>query len=140
MNCKTHKPQGWFVVVGILSLLIFLSAVPDRAHADPAAKLTAEDYIEIYQLYSAYSDAIDTGDGQGRIDTFTRDGTFSSYLSDHRPETMDVLLKRTNASGHKSIPMGGHAMMNIHVTPTSTGADGTCYAILSSSKPFANGQ
>jgi hypothetical protein len=89
------------------------------------------DYIEIYQLYSAYSVALDTGNGPGRVATFTPDGTFSWFQSNHQPESMEAVLKRTNAYGRTERPARMyHILTNIHITPTAQGANGTCYAVL----------
>lgn len=129
------------IMVASICLAIMLAVIGTyNSYGQPKAvtKLTPDDYVEIYQLYSAYSLALDTGDGPGRVATFTPDGTFSWFMSKHVPETMDVVLKRTNAYGRKSRPIGGHLLTNIHITPTTEGADGTCYAILGG-PPDANG-
>jgi hypothetical protein len=97
--------------------------------------LTPADYFEIYQLYAAYSNALDRGDGAGRIGTFTPDGTFSWFESHHQPEDMATLKKRTDAYEHKPHPVGGHLLTNIHLTPTADGVDGSCYALLGGGTP-----
>jgi len=134
------------IILGLPAAIFYavflLFAGCSASYAQPAktvTKLTPGDYIEIYQLYSAYSIALDTGNGPGRIATFTPDGTFSSHISNHVPETMDILLKRTNAYGQKNMPAGGHMLTNIHVTATTDGAIGTCYALLGGGKADADG-
>jgi len=147
MNLNSEKRptkvsvRNWAAAICFFSMSSFLAA-SGAAHAQPTKsvmKLTPSDYVEIYQLYSAYSVALDTGDGPGRVGTFTPDGTFSSFISKHVPETMDILLKRTNAYGQRKIPVGGHILTNIHITPTADGADGTCYALLGGGRPDAKG-
>jgi hypothetical protein len=41
-------------------------------------KLTADDYIEIQQLYAQYNIAIDSGHAEGYAATFTPDGVFNT--------------------------------------------------------------
>lgn len=123
----------------LVFMLTLLLTSGIAAYAQQARQLTPEDYAEIYNLYSAYSISLDTGNGAGRVATFTPDGTFAWDRSNHQPETMDVLLKRTNAYEHKSIPQGGmHILTNIRIIPTAEGADGSCYAMLVPNKPDAN--
>jgi hypothetical protein len=129
--------------IGCICALLLVLAGGHESYAQSAravTTLTPGDYIEIYQLYSAYSVALDTGNGPGRVATFTPDGTFSYLGSKHVPQGMDIVLKRTNAYGQKKRPAGMyHILTNIHITPTSEGANGTCYAILGGGKPDANG-
>jgi hypothetical protein len=110
--------------------LVFLAGC-STSHAQPAKgvmKLTAADYIEIYQLYSAYAVGLDTGNGPARIATFTPDGTFSWGYSNFEPESMATVLKRTNGYGRRNRPMGMyHILMDMHITPTADGAVATCY-------------
>jgi len=123
----------------LISMFALLLIGGTAAYAQPAKQLTAEDYAEIYNLYSAYSIGLDTGNGAARVATFTPDGTFAWDRSNHQPETMDALLKRTNAYPHKAIPEGGmHILTNIRIIPTAEGADGSCYAMLVPNKPDTN--
>jgi hypothetical protein len=112
-----------------VALAVLLAA--GMAKAQPVTKLTPDDYAEIYNLYSAYSIALDTGNGAGRIATFTPDGTFSWVQSNHKPEDMAALKKRTDAYPHKKIPQGMmHILTNIRLIPTADGVNGSCYAEL----------
>src|ERR1700722_4411993 len=123
---KENLVHRMTITVGILFLLTGGAA----AQSGKPMKLTPKDYFEIYQLYAAYSNALDIGDGAGRVGTFTPDGTFSWVASKHQPEDMATLKKRTDAYPHKPHPSGMyHILMNIHLTPTADGADGTCYAL-----------
>ena len=45
-----------------------------------AAALTAEDRLEIQELIARYNRAVDGGDADGWVDTFTPDGVFESLL------------------------------------------------------------
>ncbi len=89
-------------------------------------KLSADDYVEIQQLYARYATALDTGDGDTRITTFIPDGTFRSSISDHRPETVDILRARTNAQGNKG---SRHLQYNLLLTPTDEGVDGSVFLL-----------
>jgi hypothetical protein len=132
---KENLVHRMTITVGIILLLTGGAA----AQSGKPIKLTPKDYFEIYQLYAAYSNALDIGDGAGRVGTFTPDGTFSWVASKHQPESMDVLKKRTDAYEHKPHPVAGHLLTNIHITPTPEGADGSCYALLGGGKPDAQG-
>src|SRR5580698_9241104 len=96
-TAKSRNPVAMMRWLGVLLLLLVCVKV-NGPHATPGVtQLTAADYAEIYNLYSAYSVALDTGNGPGRVAVFTPDGTFSWAFSHHVPETMDTVLKRTNA-------------------------------------------
>ncbi len=45
-----------------------------------AGALTAEDKLEIQELIARYNRAVDGGDADGWVDTFTADGVFESLL------------------------------------------------------------
>jgi hypothetical protein len=45
--------------------------------SDAAPKLTADDYIEIQQLYANYAHALDQGEGERFASTFVLDGEFT---------------------------------------------------------------
>lgn len=88
-------------------------------------KLTADDYIEIQQLYARYNNAIDSGDGEGYAATFTPDGVFNNF-NGH-----DALVGFIKNWREK---MGGanrrHWNTNLVITPTADGASGTVYLFL----------
>ena len=48
--------------------------------AAAAASLTMQDHIEIQQLYARYNHAIDVGDAEHWVDTFTADGVFNNHF------------------------------------------------------------
>ena len=48
-----------------------------NAEQGSGGRLTADDYVEIQQLYAQYAHALDLGDAQAWADTFTSDGVFS---------------------------------------------------------------
>src|SRR6266566_5217137 len=60
-------------------LLAALTALRPAAAAETGAaqKLTADDYIEIQQLYASYAHALDRGEGERFASTFVLDGEFT---------------------------------------------------------------
>ena len=106
----------------IVLLMTAFGALPAQA-----AKLTALDYFQIYQLYARYSWSLDSGNGVARTATFTADGTFNSNMSEHKGESAQSLGARTTRTGPKP---SRHILLNIQLTPTPEGADGLAYAIL----------
>lgn len=91
------------------------------------AGFSAEDYMEIVNLYGRYSFALDTGDGTLRGSTFTDDGTFATYLSGHQPEHVSGLVERTDLTGNRG---HRHLTSNIVIDPTPEGANGQCHVLV----------
>ena len=140
MRQKTRTARILTVLGRTILLAIVVCFGGSRAYSQPIKRLTPADYVEIYNLYSAYSLGLDTGNGAARVATFTPDGTFAWALSKHVPETMDAVKKRTDAYVQKPHPSGMyHILMNIHLMPTAAGADGSCYALLFGGRRDAQG-
>ena len=59
------------------AILAALAALRPAAAADAAPKLTADDYIEIQQLYANYAHALDKGESERFAATFVLDGEFT---------------------------------------------------------------
>jgi hypothetical protein len=61
------------------AMLAALAALRPAAAADAGAapKLTADDYVEIQQLYANYAHALDKGEGERFASTFVLDGEFT---------------------------------------------------------------
>jgi len=98
--------------------------------------LSAQDHVEILNLYARYNRALDMGDGPGRVATFTPDGTFSTLLGNHKPEGMDIVSKRTTERGNSG---ARHIVVNIELTPTAQGVDGFAYLLLVTDNPNSEG-
>src|SRR5215468_10985361 len=101
------------------------------AEAPAAPKLTADDYIEIQQLYANYAHALDKGEGERFAATFVLDGEFTGGRGPGRGgevrnpiQGKDALLKMGSRGG------GRHFTANLVVTPTSEGAKGSVYLLL----------
>ncbi|HLG97078.1 MAG TPA: nuclear transport factor 2 family protein [Bryobacteraceae bacterium] len=103
-----------------MTLLTTLSFAQQRG-----SKLTADDYIEIQQLYARYNNAIDSGDAEGYAATFVPDGVFNTFTGH------DALVGFIHAWRDR---MGGanrrHWNTNLTITPAADGASGSVYLLL----------
>lgn len=111
-------------------LFTFLAAIG----AAQTKKLTADDYIEIQQLYARYNTAIDSGDAEGYAATFTPDGVFNNFKGhDALVGFIKAWRERMNGAARR------HWNTNLVITPTADGASGTVYLFLMdvSAKPPA---
>jgi hypothetical protein len=120
---KNRHPAAF--VVRCLCILVFLfsgSAASFAQAPKAVTQLTPADYYQIYNLYSEYAYALDTGNGAPRIATFTPDGVFKSPITYHQADPLNNLRKRTDNYGQRSRPgLMHHQMLNIHITPTAEG-------------------
>ena len=96
-----------------------------RAQQGKSRELTAQDYIEIQQLYARYNFAIDVNDAENMTAAFTDDAGFYNG-------------SRVNGIGHDGILAfmhnrkligGRHWNSNLVVTPTPEGAKGAVYLL-----------
>src|SRR6266404_7367283 len=108
-------------------LLAALTALRPAAAAETAAgqNLTADDYIEIQQLYANYAHALDKGEGERFASTFVIDGEFTGGRGPGRGSEVrnpirgeDALLRMGSRGG------GRHFNANLVITPTPEGANG----------------
>ena len=89
-----------------------------------AAALTAQDFVEIQQLYAKYNWTLDAGDAEGYALTFTADGVFNNNVGH------DAIVKfaETFHAG-----LGAHVRhwnTNLMILPTAEGAHGQVYLVL----------
>jgi actinorhodin biosynthesis protein ActVIA len=101
------------------------------AETGAAAKLTADDYIEIQQLYAGYAHALDRGEGERFAATFVLDGEFTGGRGPGRGSEARTPLKGKDAL----LQMGSrgglrHFNANLVITPTPEGAKGSVYLLL----------
>ena len=110
--------------IGLVSCCAVIASA-GLVSAQKKSSMTADDYIEIQQLYARYNNAIDTGDAEGYAATFTPDGVFNTY-NGH-----DALVQFIHDWHDK---MGGatrrHWNTNLTITPTASGAKGSVYLLL----------
>ncbi len=97
-------------------------------------KLTADDYMEIQQLYARYNTAIDSGDGEGWAATFTPDGQFQTFKGHDALVGFIKSWRETMNGGTRR-----HWNNNLVLTPTADGVAATVYLFLMdvSAKPPA---
>jgi hypothetical protein len=110
----------------LLALLgIILVSGGTLAYAQKAgAALTAQDFVEIQQLYAKYNWTLDAGDAEGYASTFTADGVFNNNVGH------DAIVKfaETFHAG-----LGAHVRhwnTNLMILPTAEGAHGQVYLVL----------
>jgi hypothetical protein len=87
-------------------------------------QLSAQDFVEIQQLYTKYNWALDSGDAEGYASTFTPDGVFNNNVGH------DAIVKFANTF-HGG--MGAHVKhwnTNLMIMPSAEGATGQVYLVL----------
>jgi hypothetical protein len=101
------------------------------AEGGAASKLTADDYIEIQQLYANYAHALDKGEGERFAATFVLDGEFTGGRGPGRGsevrdpiKSKDALLAMGSRGGLR------HFNANLVITPTPEGVKGSVYLLL----------
>ena len=105
--------------------LIAVTLLSLAAMVTQAANLTPADYAEIEQLYAQYNLALDGGDAEAWVATFTPDGTFntSSGREGLLRFAKDWHEKRNGANRR-------HWNSNLRLIGTPEGAQGTVYLML----------
>jgi hypothetical protein len=90
-----------------------------------ADTLTAQDYIDIQQLYARYNSAIDSGDAEGWAATFTPDGVFNTFAGhDALVGFIKMWREKLNGATRK------HWNNNLQITGNSKEASATVYLML----------
>jgi hypothetical protein len=117
-----------FLRAGVL--LTAVAALRPAAAAE-AVKLTADDYIEIQQLYANYAQALDRGEGERFASTFVLDGEFTGGRGPGRASEARSPIKGKDAFLQMG-SIGGlrHFNANLVITPTPEGAKGSVYLLL----------
>src|SRR5215510_1527850 len=120
-----------FFAAGILVSALTALRTVTAAEAGAAPKLTADDYIEIQQLYANYAHALDRGEGERFAATFVLDGEFTGGRGPGRGGEVrnpikgkDALLTMGSRGGLR------HFNANLVITPTPEGAKGSAYLLL----------
>lgn len=86
--------------------------------------LTAQDLVDIQQLYAKYNWTLDAGDSEGYASTFTPDGVFNNNAGH------DAIVKFADTF-HAGL--GSHVRhwnTNLMILPTPEGASGQVYLVL----------
>ncbi len=117
------RPQTLSAVLLWLVLAGF-AAFPQAQSANPRpAPLSAQDYIDIQQLYARYALLIDTGDAEGWADTFTPDGVFNNASRGRDALVQFVHNWRDKRRGASL----RHWNSNLVITGSTDGANGSVY-------------
>jgi hypothetical protein len=122
--------RSFFLAAVLLAAVTTLRPVA-AAETGAAPKLTADDYIEIQQLYANYAQALDRGEGERFASTFVLDGEFTGGRGPGRGgearnpiKGKDALLQMGSRGGSR------HFNANLVITPTPEGAKGSVYLLL----------
>lgn len=108
------KPRA--VVTLVVSILLGGSMVSYGQE-----RLTAEDYIEIQQLYTQYNYAIDAGDVEAYVALYVPDGSFNDFQG--HDGLREFMENRDGATRR-------HWNTNLMITGTPEGAKGSVYLLL----------
>lgn len=111
--------RKWFVAVAFV-----MAAVGGAAWSfaqGSGGQLTAQDYVEIQQLYARYNWAIDAGDVEGYVALYTPDGQFNTFSG---AEGLRTFMKNRQGGTRR------HWNSNLVITPSPDGAAGKVYLLL----------
>lgn len=107
-----------------IGAVVVVSSVWLSAQGGAAKNFTAQDFVDIQQLYAKYNWSLDAGDAEAYASTFTADGTFNNNVGH------DAIVKFANTF-HAGL--GAHVKhwnTNLMITPTADGATGQVYLVL----------
>jgi len=94
------------------------------AQSGAAKSFSAQDFVDIQQLYAKYNWSLDSGEAEAYASTFTPDGVFNNNAGH------DAIVKFANTF-HAGL--GAHVKhwnTNLMITPTADGAAGQVYLVL----------
>ena len=122
----------WTSIVSLSVSILVAGAVWVYAQQKKTtATMTAQDYLEIQQLYANYAHALDKGQGERFAALFTPDGEFTRGRAAGRATEVRTPLKGTEGLLKMGSTGGGrHFTTNLVITPTPEGANGSCYLLL----------
>jgi len=89
-----------------------------------AGALTAQDLVDIQQLYAKYNWTLDAGDAEGYASTFTPDGVFNNNVGH------DAIVKFAETFHGGMGARVRHWNTNLMIVPTPEGAHGQVYLVL----------
>lgn len=108
-------------------LALAMSGLALTATAVAADPMTAQDYVEIQQLYAKYNHSIDSGNADAWADTFTADGAFNNNVGRDALKKFinDTWVGRMNGPSTRQ-----HWNTNLSITGDSKAAKGSVYLML----------
>ena len=107
-----------------IGAVVVVSSVWLSAQPGAAKNFTAQDFVDIQQLYAKYNWSLDAGDAEAYAATFTPDGTFNNNVGH------DAIVKFANTF-HAGL--GAHVKhwnTNLMILPSAGGATGQVYLVL----------
>jgi hypothetical protein len=113
------------ILTGFAAIAITLCGAALIHAQQHRSSLTADDYIEIQQLYAQYNNAIDSGDAEGYAGTFIPDGVFNTFTG-HDALVGFIHRWRDNMKGGNM----RHWNSNLAIVGTPEGASGSVYLLL----------
>jgi hypothetical protein len=113
------------IAFGLLLAIVLLSGLI-AAQSGKTPKLTADDYVEIQQLYADYTYALDQGDGERLANDFVEGGEFTGVHAPGRKPTHgreELIAMGNRGAGTRTYPT------NLLITRTAEGAKASCYFV-----------
>jgi hypothetical protein len=111
------------MLIALIAVLGLICA-PPTVRAD-SMTLSAQDYVEIQQLYARYNVAIDTGDAEAYAATFTPDGVFNTFSGhDALVGFIKTWRERLNGASRR------HWNTNLLISGDGKNATGSVYLML----------
>ena len=111
-------------ILALVGVAVVCGSAWAGAQTAGSKTLTAQDFVDIQQLYAKYNWSLDAGDAEGYASTFTPDGVFNNNVGH------DAIVKFANTF-HAGL--GAHVRhwnTNLMILPTSEGASGQVYLVL----------
>ena len=102
----------------VVFLVLGLGVLRGSAQQAGSGTLSAEDYIDIQQLYARYNHLIDSGDAEGYAALFTPDGSFNTNKGH---DALVAFIKNRTGVNLR------HWNTNLVITPSPDGVRGTVY-------------
>jgi uncharacterized protein (TIGR02246 family) len=109
--------------LGLVAITLVAGAAWLGAQAG-SKTLTAQDFVDIQQLYAKYNWTLDAGDAEGYASTFTPDGVFNNNVGH------DAIVKFANTFHAGLGAHVHHWNTNLMIVPTAEGATGSVYLVL----------
>lgn len=111
-------------MLALVGIVIVGGSAWAGAQTSRSQTLTAQDLIDIQQLYAKYNWSLDAGDAEAYASTFTPDGVFNNNVGH------DAIVKFANTF-HAGL--GAHVRhwnTNLMIVPSAEGASGQVYLVL----------
>lgn len=111
-------------MLALLGIVLLSGTTWVWAQKAAGGTLTAQDLVEIQQLYAKYNWTLDAGDSEGYASTFTPDGVFNTNVGH------DAIVKFADGFHTGMGARVRHWNTNLMILPTPEGAHGQVYLVL----------